>query len=158
VNAGESVPATIREVRMERGPAEDLWRHTLGQIPTTFGRLVYLCSLRDTNSGAYRHFGLSQRFGDTDSDSALRKSHLDCFYEWLHYTLEQKKIDLDLYLSEVEGEREAILRTWLQLRPYRNLAPAGAMGVELELFLSDLDALLALLTNVHGVSAPDPES
>jgi hypothetical protein len=143
---------------MERGPAEDLWRYTLAQIPTTFGRLVYLCSMRDSNSGVYRHFGLAQRFGDEESDAALRKSHRDCFYEWLHFNLEQKKGDLDLYLTEVEGEREAILRTWLQLKPYRNLAPAGVLDVERELFLADLDALLALLTSVHGVSAPDPES
>jgi hypothetical protein len=140
-----------------RGPGEDLWRHTLVQIPTTFGRLVYLCSLRDTNSGVYRHFGLAQRFGEEEADAALRKSHMDNFYEWLRFTLEQKKADLDLYLTEVEGERQAILRTWIQLKPYRNLTPAGILDVERDLFLSDLDALLAILTSVHGVTSPDPE-
>ncbi len=32
---------------LERGAASDLWRHTLSQIPTVFGRLVYLSSLRE---------------------------------------------------------------------------------------------------------------
>lgn len=148
----------MREIAMDRSAAKDLWRHTLVQIPTTFGRLVYLSSLRDPNSGVYRHFGLAQHFGEAEADSALRKSHNDCFYEWLRYTLEQKKADLDLYLTEVEGERATILRTWVQLKPYRNLAPVGILEVERELYVNDLDALLAVLTSVHGVSAPDPES
>ena len=142
---------------MERNAAADLWRHTLGQIPTTFGRLVYLSSLQDPNTGVYRHFGLGQHFGEPEADEALRRSHLECFHEWMDFTLEQKKADLDLYLTEVEGDRKTILRTWLQLKPYRNLAPANVLGVQREHYIMDLDALLAILTNVHGVALPDPE-
>ena len=29
----------------DRSAAADLWRNTLSQIPTTFGRLIYLASL-----------------------------------------------------------------------------------------------------------------
>ena len=57
--AGESKS----ELKLERGAAADLWRNTLSQIPTLFGRLVYLSSLRDSNSGAYEHYGLAKVFG-----------------------------------------------------------------------------------------------
>ncbi len=141
---------------MERSAAEDLWRHRLAQIPTTFGRLVYLSSLYDSETCLYHPFGLARHFGDSEADAALRKSHVDWFYAWLHFTLEQKKADLDLYLTDVEGQRTAILRTWLQFKPYRNLVPAGILEVEHDLYATDLDAVLAVLTRVHDVSAPDP--
>ena len=48
----------------DRSPASDLWRHTLSQIPTTFGRLVFLASLRDPNTGAYAHYGFAHRVGE----------------------------------------------------------------------------------------------
>ena len=49
---------------LERGAASDLWRHTLSQIPSVFGRLVYLSSLRNPNTDSYEHHGFSQMFGD----------------------------------------------------------------------------------------------
>ena len=85
---------------LERGAAPDLWRHTLSQIPSLFGRLVYLCSLRDRNNGTYEHYGLAQVFGDSEADRVLRESHQQVFASWVCLTLEQQKTDLDLYLSE----------------------------------------------------------
>jgi hypothetical protein len=41
-------------------PAEDVWDRTLAQIATTFGRIAYLASLRNENSGRYEHFGLAR--------------------------------------------------------------------------------------------------
>src|SRR6478672_862944 len=62
---------------LERNALADLWKHTLSQIPSTYGRLAYLASLRDANSGVYRHHGLSAAFGREESVSAMRKSHQD---------------------------------------------------------------------------------
>ncbi|MDP9115300.1 MAG: hypothetical protein M3O20_16675, partial [Acidobacteriota bacterium] len=66
---------------LERDALADLWKHTLSQIPTVYGRLVYLASLRDPNSGTYRHHGLSASFGREQSIYALRKSHEQTFLE-----------------------------------------------------------------------------
>src|ERR1700675_2522889 len=87
------------EMAFDRSPASDLWRHTLSQIPTTFGRLVFLSALRDFNTGIYTHYGFAQRVGDEAAHVALRQSHFECFSEWLAFSLEAKKADLDLYLS-----------------------------------------------------------
>jgi hypothetical protein len=139
----------------DRSPVSDLWRHTLSQIPTTFGRLVFLSTLRDPNTGVYAHYGFAQRVGEEAADEALRQSHLQCFSEWLAFSLEEQKADLDLYLSGIDSDKKTILDTWIRTKPYRNLIPATAMEVERRLYHSDLETLLELLTVVHGVVSPD---
>ena len=143
---------------LERGAAPDLWRNTLSQIPSVFGRLVYLCSLRDVNSGLYEHYGLSQAFGEEEADLVLRRSHEQAFAEWLCFNLERQKADLDLYLSGLDGNRRAIIGTWSRMVPYRNLIPTTAREVERKLYLADLDAILELLKNEYGVASPDPDA
>lgn len=143
---------------LDRGAAPDLWRHTLSQIPSLFGRLVYLCSLRDPNTGNYEHYGLAQVFGESEANRVLRESHHQAFSSWLCLTLEQQKADLDLYLSGLSGNRATILDTWIRLQPYRNLIPSTAREVERELYMADLDAILGLLKNEYGVASPDPDA
>ena len=50
---------------LDRNAASDLWRNTLSQIPSVFGRLVYLASLRNANNGRYEHHGLALVLGTT---------------------------------------------------------------------------------------------
>ena len=47
-------------MKFDRSAAADLWRNTLSQIPTTFGRLIYLASLRDQNTGGLQLADLSR--------------------------------------------------------------------------------------------------
>jgi len=83
---------------LERGAANDLWRHTLSQIPAVFGRMVYLAGLRN-GRGRYEHHGLALIFDENEADKAMRKTHIDAFNAWLNFSLEQQKADLDLYLA-----------------------------------------------------------
>jgi hypothetical protein len=144
------------DLKLERGAAADLWRNTLSQIPTVFGRLVYLASLRDMNSGGYQHYGLAQIFGEKDTDKTLRHSHIQIFSEWLNFNLEQQKEQLETYLGGLEEDISAILSTWIRLAPYRNLIPARAREVERRLYLTDLETVLELLKHEYDVAAPDP--
>src|SRR6266849_5347144 len=114
------------EMTFDRSPASDLWRHTLSQIPTTFGRLVFLSTLRDPNTGVYAHYGFAQRVGEDAADEALRQSHWQFFSEWLAFSLEEQKSDLYLYLSGIDTDKRTILETWTRSKPYRNLIPAAA--------------------------------
>jgi len=143
---------------LDRGAAQDLWRNTLSQIPSLFGRMVYLSSLRDTNSDRYEHHGLALRAGGEESDSALRASHSESFAGWLCLSIEAQKADLDLYLSALENDKRTIVEAWLLLKPYRNLPPGTARPAERELYLSDFEALLTLLKNEYGAAAPDPDA
>jgi hypothetical protein len=152
-----SIPESNLESPFERGPAADLWRHTLSKVPTFFGRLEYLSSLRNPNSGLYEHHGLAQMFGYEQADETLRRSHQQVFHEWLCLSLERQKADLEDYLGEQPGGVGGVLQAWLRLAPYRNLAPAAAREVERQLFLTDLEALLELLKRDYGIASPDPE-
>ncbi len=139
-----------------KGAASDLWRHTLSQIPSLFGRLVYLSSLRDPNTGLYQHHGLATVFGEEEANSAMRLSHEESFAQWLEFSLDRQKSDLELYVAGLEPERKRVVETWSRLEPYRNLPPASAKAVEKSLFLTDLETLLSLMRNELGVVSTDP--
>lgn len=149
---------TVGKATLERGAAADLWRHTLSQIPSVFGRLVYLSSLRNPNTDCYEHHGFALMFGEQEADRTLRQSHAQAFAEWLCYSLEQQKADLDLYLSALGANKAAVIDAWLRLTPYRNLIPGSARRAERELYLHDLEVLLRLLKNEYGVAGPDPDA
>ena len=153
---GSMIGPSKSELKLERGAAADLWRNTLSQIPTLFGRLVYLSSLRDTNSGTYEHYGLAQVFGAKEADRTLRQSHSQAFVAWLNLNLEQQKADLEDYLAGLEENISGILANWIRLAPYRNLIPARAREVEKQLYLTDLEVVLELLKFDHDVASPDP--
>jgi len=142
----------------ERAAVADLWRNTLAQIPSVFGRLVYLSSLRNSNNGRYEHHGLALMFGEDEANRALRKSHQQAFAEWLSFNLEEQKADLDLYISSLDENRRTVVETWIKLAPYRNLIPASVKGPERKLYITDLTALLELLRNAYDVAAPDPDA
>ena len=143
---------------LERGAPADLWRNTLSQIPSVFGRIVYLSSLRGSNTGVYEHHGLGLLFGEDEADRALRKSHDDAFADWLGFSLEQQRADLDLYLSALTGPRRQIVDTWLRLMPYRSMVPAAARRSERKLFLADFEALLHGLKYEYGVGDPNQDA
>ena len=143
---------------LERGVTSDLWRHTLSQIPSCFGRMVYLSSLRAPNTGRYEHHGLAMVFGERQADKALRKTHAEAFNEWLNYSLEQQKADLDLYLSAQQADKREVIENWVALMPYRYFLPASAREMERSLDIVDVEALLALLKNDYGVSSPDRDA
>ena len=140
---------------LDRGAASDLWRNTLSQIPSVFGRLVYLASLRNANSGRYEHHGLALIFGEEEANRALKKSHSNIFADWLAFNVEQQKVDLDLYISGLFEDKRTVVETWLKLAPYRNLIPTTVRGVERRLYISDLTALMELLRNEYAVAGPD---
>jgi len=136
----------------------DLWSRTLSQVPTTFGRIVYLASLRNLNTGRYEHFGLAQIYSEEQSDRAIRLSHEQAMGVWLNFPLARQKDDLGEYLNSLEGEPQRILETWEALEPHRSLVPTDATEAERELFLSDLQLILELLRNELSPSSSRPSA
>jgi hypothetical protein len=134
---------------------DDLWRRTLDSVPTLYGRLVYLASLRNPNTSRYEHHGLAARFGDDVADRVLRSSHEEVFQEWLAAGLHKQKADLDCYLGSLDDSRRLIVETWMRVCPYKSLAPASARAVENDLFHADFRFLLEALRNEYGAVEPD---
>lgn len=133
--------------KLERSALADLCKHTLSHIQTMTGRLVYLATLRDVNSGTYRHHGLSTAFGRDEAVRALRESHQATFQGWLNLSLAEKNEDLREYLIALDDPQEEVVEHWLHSRVYRSYVPASAREAETELFCRDLETLLQVLKN-----------
>lgn len=132
---------------LERNALADLWKHTLSRIPTIYGRLVYLTSLRDPNSGSYRHHGLSAAFGREESTEALRKSHEDTFLEWLKLPLAAKDSDFRTYFQSVEESPGAVVPYLARSVRYAGQAPDSAGHAQRRQFQLEMETLLDLLRN-----------
>lgn len=136
-----------RRLNMERQPrpAEELWRRTLAHIPSLYGRLAFLASLVNVNTGRYEHHGLAMIFGEEEAHKALKQSHEEAFLAWLSLRLEQQKADLELYFSTLPASKKTLVENWRRLMPYRTAIPAWASQAQRDLFESNFALLLKLL-------------
>ena len=136
------MPQFRPKAMLEQTAAADLFKHTLSKIPTVFGRISYLASLRDPNLGAYQHHGLAAIFGREESRKALQQAHDEAFQEWLRLPLSTRRGDLNDYLRQLEAGAPEVVRSWMQTQVYRTYVPDSARQSETELFLHDLGILL----------------
>ena len=143
---------------LERNALGDLWKHTLSGIPSTYGKLMCLASLRDPNSGHYRHYGLSTAFGREESALALQQSHEQVFKEWLSLALEEKDADLKRYLSGLDESPAVVAVNWLHGGFCETLPPDHATRPQRAQFRQELTALLHLIRNAGGGGASPPDS
>lgn len=137
--------------------AEDLWRRTLGQIPTRFGQLAYLASLRTAGSRTYEHHGFATRFSPEVAEAVIRQSHHQAQLEWMGMNLAQASADLEQYLDGLPQGRAVTLATWLKLRDYEQFAPPEAPAPLLDHYLTQMRLLVELLSPGAGVDATDPD-
>jgi len=126
-----------------RQPAAEIWRQSLAKIPTVFGRLAYLASLRNPETHRYIHSSLTAALGTDDADRALCNTHHQVFSQWIGFSLSEQKADLDEYLRTSGGRKDL-------MQQYRNLPPAAARDVERQLYLTDLEMLMELLRYAGG--------
>ena len=147
----------MRARRKHQEPT-DFWVRDLSHIPTSYGRLVYLAGLRNPDTGQYEHYGSDSNTRQLTS-RMLKRLHEDIFKQWVRYTLERKKADIELYIAGIDQVDKAdLIDAWLRLTPYKNLVPASIQGPERQKHVSDFEAILGLLRNVYGVASPDPIS
>jgi hypothetical protein len=129
---------------LERSAAADLCRNTLSRIATVFGRLEYLASLRNPNSGIYEHHGLASIYGPRDSRRALAQSHQDVFQDWLNLPLAEKILDLRSYVNLLD-DPTAFLEYWTQGPPSSSYLPQVVHRAEKTLFFDEFEILLEVL-------------
>jgi hypothetical protein len=130
--------------------SQDLEKHTLSKISTLYGQLSYLASLRDKNSGAYRHHGLSAAFGKEEAAQALREAHEAIFLEWISLTLSDKYDDLWKYLAGLDVPIKDAIEHWRQTGAILALVPQGASEASRQHFLSDVGALMMAFSRDSG--------
>jgi len=115
----------------------------LAQIPTHFGRLVFVANLRDS-SGSYAYLPMIETMGREITDRALGNSHYTVFSEWIASSLSKQKADLDEYVRDCGTE---------ELLRYREFVPTHAHEVERQLYLTDLATLLTMLRYEPGAGS-----
>jgi hypothetical protein len=142
----------------DREVLNETWGRELAEIETAYGRLVYLASLRDSNTGRYEHYATEPGCRPRVHTYFLGL-HEAIFREWVNYTLERKAADIKLYIRGLDSVDPAeLVDAWLRLTPYKNLVPAAIRGPDREMHISDFEAILGLLRNVYGVASPDPRA
>jgi hypothetical protein len=129
---------------LERSAEADLFRNTLSRIPTLFGRLAYLASLRDHSSRLYVHHGLMSIYGGKESQQALAQSHREIFQNWLKLPLADKIEDLKSYVNTLDNDA-AFLEYWTPGRPSRSYLPEAVRRAEKTLFFDEFEILLEIL-------------
>jgi hypothetical protein len=155
---GLNMPRFKPKAGLERSAAGDLWKNTLSRIPTQFGKLAYLASLRDSNSGIYRHHGLSMVFGRDESNRVLRENHEQVFFEWLNLPMSGKSADLMDYVTSLEDPAQTVLSHWFRSKAYSSHVPSAAREMERELFVTDLEALIEIIKDGWRGDADGPAS
>jgi hypothetical protein len=126
------------------------WDERVRTMPSVFGRLAFVSSLRSGDSNLYSFRDLESRFGVDASQRALKATHLQTFWEWLEYSLEEKQADLELYLGSLPDHRRQIVESWRSGKPYTFFVPKCATEAELELYSAELDLLFGLLACEYG--------
>ena len=148
------MPLTLHKAPDSR-PAEESWVQDLYRVSTSYGRLVYLAGLRNSDSGRYEHYGVDSSVAVAVSRS-LKSLHEAIFREWIGCSLKAKMADIESYIAGIDRVDYAeLIDAWLRLTPYKNLVPAAIQGAERQRHISDFEAILGLLKNVYGVSSPD---
>ena len=135
---------------------DDLVNRSLSRIACELGRLIYLASTREYNTGNYYHEGLADRFGPEAARKALEIAHRQAFYKVSAYPLEDLVEELERYLDSTKENPLECLRAWQKLEPYRIAVPADVNATVARLFTSNLRLALAILRFRQGPSRQHP--
>ncbi len=141
-------PAAPRNIGGDDDPVScafviHLWNAAVEELPTVFGRLVFLAGLRDDETGTYRHYGLELALGRHASD-AIRSTHEATFLQWLGLTIERQKDDFSAFLASAPGHRRQAVAAWSDIARHFALIPASAREHERALYLADVEVVLDL--------------
>jgi len=135
----------LTQLQQNRRIIQDFSVSTLAAIPSLFGRLIYLSSLRDLSSGRYEHAGLVALHPEEAVQQALAKCHEEIFERILETPLSEQEVDLRACLDTMPEGLGLTVSHWQRMEAYRVLLPEQSPGYLKELFCSNLRALLEIL-------------
>jgi hypothetical protein len=113
--------------------------------PTCLSRLIFLATLRDNNTGQYRHPTLANKFPSDAVSRALTRIHRAACEELLRYPIADLVYELELYADQTRAERQNFLSTWKSTRAYRTVKPTELDPFSSLFFELTLDVAVAVL-------------
>ncbi len=146
---------TLERYQQSRRVIEDFTSRTLAAIPTEFGKLLYVASLRDLASGNYLHEGLMATYPEAAVQQGLQFCHEEMFFRILELPLEQQERDLRNCINGLEGEFWGKVSRWKQTEFHRLLVPADVPAYLRELFQANVGTLLRVLLEERATQHRD---
>jgi hypothetical protein len=117
----------------------------LWACPTLVSKLILLSTLRDNNTGAYRHPLFTGNRPPAAVHEALARIHGEICEELLNLRFPELVYELELYANETQAGRRGFLRTWKRIPAYRMARPAALDQFTSSLFELTLDFAVAAL-------------
>ena len=124
---------------------EDLNNRTLARIGPEFGRLIYLASTRDYNTGRYYHEGLAFQFSEAVAAQVLSDAHRNVFHVLALSPLEHLVDQLQAYIRSAGAESREVIRAWEKLESYRVAVPIETDPLTKSLFFANVKIALAIV-------------
>jgi hypothetical protein len=145
---------SLERFHQSRSVIEDFTSRTLAAIPSDFGRLYYVSSLKNSSTGRYTHDGLMNLYSEDSVQAALTQCHEELFSRILETPLSQQAIDLRKCLNTAGDTVWAVIESWRESRFFRTMCPEGLPGYLDDLFCSNIGALLAMFSETRVSQVP----
>lgn len=137
---------SLERFQQSRSVIEDFTSRTLAAIPSDFGRLYYISSLKDEKTGRYQHDGLSKLYSEPSVQAALSHCHEELFSRILETPLSYQERDLRNCLNAAGVRFWVVVESWRETRYFQTMCPEGLPSYLDELFCSNMNALLAIFS------------
>lgn len=138
---------SLERFQQSRTVIEDFSSQTLAAISSEFGRLYYVSSLRDSDSGRYEHDGLASLYSGSAVQAALSHCHEELFSRILETSLSDQERDLHLCFDSAGDRYWDVVESWLENRYFQNMCPEGLPDYLQDLFCSNMNALLSIFAS-----------
>lgn len=134
---------SLERFQQSRAVIEDFSSRSLAAIPSDFGRLYYVTSLKDSDSGRYEHDGLMSLYPENAVQSGISHCHEELFSRILETPLKEQESDLRECLRSAGDQYWDVVDSWRETRYFREMCPEGLPDYLQDLFCSNMSALLA---------------
>jgi hypothetical protein len=137
---------SLERFQQSRAVIEDFSSQTLAAIPSDFGRLYYVSSLKDSDSGRYEHEGLMSLYPENAVQAALSHCHEELFSRILESPLSKQAQDLRECLETAGDRYWDVIESWRENSYFQGMCPEGLPDYLHDLFCSNMGALLAIFS------------
>jgi hypothetical protein len=138
---------SLERFQQSRAVIEDFSSQTLAAISSDFGRLYYVSSLKDPDSGRYEHDGLMSLYPENAVQAGVSHCHEELFSRILETPLNDQARDLRECLGSAGDKYWDVVENWRETRYFREMCPEGLPDYLQDLFCSNMGALLAIFSS-----------